>query len=375
MSSFTAADAICRIQNPLAWDEQKVAAMVEGCREMAIFHCEHSAEIAHLYQRRGFDPLSIHEESDLARVPFVGVTAMKYFLLTSLPHEKAVLKLTSSGTRGQKTQIWFDQASLDRVQAMLTVLWEQEGLVSELPTNYVNFIYDPDEAMDLGISFSVKNEQRFARPDKSFFTVRKNSTGAWEFQTEQTIRVLREYAAEGKPVRLLGLPAFIFELVMELKDKIGPLRLPPHSYLLTGGGWKAAEDKSVTREQFRRLVSEYLGIPDENMRDGYGMAEHSAPYMECAKHRFHVPVYNRVLVRDPVTLGAVSPGKPGLLEFITPFNAMMPNLAILSTDLGYLDKESCSCGRNAPTFTLVGRGGLVKHKGCAITANEIVKRD
>src|SRR5262249_48648076 len=153
-----------------------------------------------------------------------------------------------------------------------------------------------------------------------------------------------------------------------------PIRLPPQSYMLTGGGWKAAEDKSITREKFRDLVHERLGIPPANMRDGFGMAEHSAPYIECTHHRFHIPVYNRILVRDPVTEEVLPAGQIGVLEFITPFNAMMPTLAILSTDLGYIDPEPCPCGRQSPTFTLVGRGGLTKFKGCAITAGEIVRR-
>jgi hypothetical protein len=74
-----------------------------------------------------------------------------------------------------------------------------------------------------------------------------------------------------------------------------------------------------------------------------------------------------------VTLEVLPPGEIGLLEFITPFNAMMPNLAVLSTDLGYLDPTPCPCGRLSPTFTLVGRGGVEKHKGCAIAAGDIVR--
>jgi phenylacetate-coenzyme A ligase PaaK-like adenylate-forming protein len=374
MSTFAAAEAISRIAEPLHWTPEKNALMVEACREMAIFHAENSPETRFLYQRRGFDPRELVREEDLARLPTIGVTAMKHFLLTSLPEEMAVLKLTSSGTRGQKTQIWFDQASLDRVQAMMDVLWGQEGLISSTPTNYACFIYDADQAKDLGISFSVKNEQRFAPAAESFFTVRRGQDGAWAFQRELTVRRLREFAQAGKPVRLLGIPSFIFELLQALEGQ-PPIALPPNSYMLTGGGWKAAEDKSVTREKFRDLVHERLGIPPSHMRDGFGMAEHSAPYIECTHHRFHIPVYNRILVRDPVTDSVLPPGKTGVLEFITPFNAMMPTLAILSTDLGYLDADPCSCGRRSPTFTLVGRGGITKHKGCAITAGEIVRRD
>ena len=94
-----------------------------------------------------------------------------------------MLRLTSSGTSGEKTQILFDKGSLDRVQAMMDVQWEQEGLVSRNPVNYVAFIYDPDEAQDLGICFSVKNEQRFAPVNSliSRFTATLKGIGSSEW--------------------------------------------------------------------------------------------------------------------------------------------------------------------------------------------------
>ena len=373
MSDFFPMDQISRITEPLHWDDRKNALMVEACRDMAEFHYKNSDDVRALYDSRGYRPGSLLKESDLQGLPYFGVSAMKYFLMTSQPADRAVLKLTSSGTKGQKTQVWFDQASLDRAQGMLDVLWEQEGLTSDKPTNYACFIYDPDEARDLGIAFSIKNEQRFAPAKNSFFTIRKNEKGEWEFQKERTLLTLKAYVAQGLPVRILGVPSFIHELVLHLKEA-GPLTLPCGSFMFTGGGWKAAEDKSITREQFREEVFQTLGIPAENIRDGFGMAEHGAPYIECEAHRFHIPVYNRILVRDPVTLTVVAPGKTGLMEFISPLNTMMPSLAILSTDLGYIDPLPCACGKRSPTFTLVRRGGVQKHKGCAITAGEIVKR-
>jgi len=375
MNAFPHSEAICRITAPHQWDEAKSQLMVNACREMAEFHVKHSPDIAFLYEKNGFVPSSLQSEGDLERLPFIGVTAMKYFLLTSLPHDKAVLKLTSSGTRGQKTQIWFDEESLARVQAQMDGMWQEEGLVSHQPTNYCNFIYDPTDAQDLGIAFSVKNEERFAPAKESFFVVRKNELGAWYFDKDKAIAKLQQYAADSCSTRLLGIPSFLFELLLVLEERNLSIPLPKGSYLLTGGGWKAAEDKSVTRAEFRKMVTKYLGITDENIRDGFGMAEHSAPYIECDHHHFHVPAYNRILVRDPETLAVLPAGQTGLLEFITPFNAMMPNLAILSTDLGFLDVAPCTCGRKSPTFTLVGRGGIKKHKGCAISATDLVKRN
>ena len=135
-----------------------------------------------------------------------------------------------------------------------------------------------------------------------------------------------------------------------------------------------AEDKQVTREAFRSLCFEHFGISDDRIRDGYGMAEHSAPYFECREHRFHVPVYNRLIIREPKTLKVLPKGQKGLLELVTPYNTMMPNLAILSTDWAMIHEDPCPCGVNSPTFQLLGRAGVSQHKGCAISADALVKR-
>jgi len=201
----------------------------------------------------------------------------------------------------------------------------------------------------------------------------RDADGDWEFRRESVYERLRSYVDQGLPVRLSGIPSFVFEFLDEVERR-GPVQLPPGSFMFTGGGWKAAEDKQVSREAFRARVTALLGLPDDRIRDGYGMAEHSAPYLDCDHHRFHVPVYNRVLVRDPRTMAVLPPGQPGLLELVTPFNAMMPTLALLTTDMGMIDAEPCPCSRRSPTFTLLGRAGLSKHKGCAIQAAEIVRR-
>lgn len=372
--AFPKAEEISRIKDPLTWTAANRTLMVEACREMAVFHRDNSAEIRGLYERYKFRPEAIRTEKDLEKIPPVGVTAMKYFLMTCLPEKEVFLKLTSSGTRGQKTQVLFDWASLDRVQAMLERAWEQEGLISGAPANYMMFVYDPKEAKDLGIAFSDKNQQRFAPAAAVHYAIRKNKDGGWEFDKAGAIAKMLEYEAEGKPVRIFGMPGFIYGFLQEMELRKIRVKLPPQSLSMTSGGWKAAEDKKVSRDFFRLKMTELLGIPGDRVRDGYGFAEHSAPYLECRNHQFHVPVYNRVYARDPETMKLLPAGRTGLLEFVTPYNAMMPNLALLSTDTGYLNPGRCGCGWNAPVFTLVGRAGLTKHKGCAISADDIVKR-
>lgn len=367
-------EAICRVDEPLTWTPAKGQAMADACREMALFHQAGCPELAHIYRREGFDPGTVREEKDLVRLPSVNVHGMKYHLLISRPESTAVLQLTSSGTGGQKTQAWMDQPSLDRAQAMLDTLWKQEGLTSDVPTHYVMFVYDPEQAKDLGIAFSAKNRQRFAPVLTSTYAIRKDAQDRWAFEKDRIIEHLRALDGGASPVRLIGITAFLYELVAELKEREIRFKLPPGSFLFTTGGWKAAEAKKVTREEFRALAADRLGLPESQLRDGYGMAEHGAPYWECRNHRLHVPAYARVFIRDPETLALLPDGEVGVMQLITPYNAMMPSLSVLTTDLGHLNADPCPCGQASPTFKILGRGGLSKHKGCAIHASEIVKR-
>jgi phenylacetate-coenzyme A ligase PaaK-like adenylate-forming protein len=375
MSDFSGVERISAVNEPLHWTEEKNQLLYQACREIARFHYQNNKVIRQIFDRYAFKPEMILTESDLGRIPFINVTAMKYHLLLSLAEDRLVLKLTSSGTRGQKTQIWLDQGSLDRVQRMMDVYLEQEGVVSSEPNNYMVFNYDPDDAGDLGIAYSEKNQMRFAPINEHYFAIKKNGDGNWFFDKSKAYAILEHYATQGLPLRIFAMPAFLFEFVeWMLTSGQKPLRFSPSSWIMTGGGWKAAEDKKITRELFRLRCQDAFGIPLSRQRDGYGMAEHCAPYYECSQHRMHVPVYNRVIIRDPVSNRVLPSGEVGVMELLTPFNAMMPTLAILTTDYGRVSASPCPCGWRSPTFEILGRAGLSKHKGCAITASEIVRR-
>jgi phenylacetate-coenzyme A ligase PaaK-like adenylate-forming protein len=203
-----------------------------------------------------------------------------------------------------------------------------------------------------------------------------NNSDQWVFDKEKALATLRRFESNAKPLRIFAMPAFLFEFVDWMRERgEGPLRFSPESWIMTGGGWKAAEDKRITRKAFRDLCLHYFGIPLNRQRDAFGMAEHCAPYFECPEHRLHVPVFNRILIRDPVTMATLPPGESGLMELLTPFNAMMPTLAIYTTDYGRILPDPCPCGYQSPTFEILGRAGISKHKGCALTASEIVRRE
>jgi hypothetical protein len=171
--------------------------------------------------------------------------------------------------------------------------------------------------------------------------------GSWAFQRFYTVRYRRE-------------------------QMLPDLNFGARSFVLTGGGWKKNENEAIPKLEFIREVSLALGIPEENFRDGYGLVEHGVPYLECAKHRFHVPHFARAIARDPGTLAPLKSGEAGFLNLITPYMLSMPSISLLTSDLAAVH-DSCPCGSNTATIDLLGRLGTRKNKGCAITAAQLLK--
>jgi hypothetical protein len=190
----------------------------------------------------------------------------------------------------------------------------------------------------------------------------------------EVIEVLREFEREGLPVRLLGFPAFIYEVLQHYRDRYrATFRFHPDSFALTGGGWKKQEDQKVGRDDLVRFIRDMTGIPCENMRDLFGMVEHGVPYVECSLGNMHVPVYSRVFVKDPATLRNLPYGQAGLANFVTPYLRSYPSISILAGDFALL-LPSCPCGTGGEVIRILGRAGLVKHTGCALHAEKSVHR-
>jgi hypothetical protein len=86
-----------------------------------------------------------------------------------------------------------------------------------------------------------------------------------------------------------------------------------------------------------------------------------------------VPIFGRLAVLDPLTMQPLPHGREGLLQLLTPYNTAHANLSVLATDLAVL-AENCSCGLKGSYLASIRRGGVRKHKGCAIAAQEILDR-
>ena len=142
------------------------------------------------------------------------------------------------------------------------------------------------------------------------------------------------------------------------------------SWIQTGGGWKNHVDEEIPKNDFKEYMFEQLNIPIINNRDLFGMVEHGIPYVDCEKGKLRIPNFARVYIRDPKTLKVLPIGEKGLIQFICTYNTSYPSMNILSTDFGRLHLETDDIG--GYSLEILGRGGIDKHKGCALKALEMI---
>ena len=129
----------------------------------------------------------------------------------------------------------------------------------------------------------------------------KDTGKEYELNIEGIRQALIRYSKQGFPVRFVGFPGYMHFLVKALKENGIRLRLNGHSKVLLGGGWKQFASEGIDKKQLYALVEETLGIKEDRCREFFSAVEHPIAYCDCSHHHFHVPVYSRVVIRDPAT--------------------------------------------------------------------------
>lgn len=342
---------------------------IESFKENALFHYGNHEFTRKLWDKFKFHPHQITTEEDLQNVPGTMVHLFKEHEFCSVPQEEIALTLTSSGTGGQKSQQFLSQESLDNVKKLALNIHRALGMASERTYNYLCFTYDPKVAGDLGTAFTDELLTNFTGKGEVVYVIQWNSKkNDFELNEKMVVETLNRFAGSSVPTRILGFPAFLYEIIEKYQIK---LDLGPDSWLQTGGGWKGKADKEIPKYEFRQFIRERLGIPLEHQRDLFGMVEHGIPYVDCEKGNLHIPNYARVYVRSPQDLSLKRKGERGLLHFLCSYNFSYPAPSLLTTDYGRI--ETCNCSIGGDVLVLEGRAGVHKHKGCALKALEMLR--
>ncbi len=375
--ALEAVQRLCEISDPYAHGPEVDALFALAMNEITRWHGERSPFYGKLLASRGFKAEDVRAVEDCARVPFVLANFFKTHEVLSIPREEVAGHFTSSGTTGQKSQMFFDRWSLGAGQRMLDRVFEHYGWVEPAtPTNYLLYSYETESDSKLGTAYTDNYLCRYAPAHAVFHALRRDGAGGHEFDAFGAIERLERWEKDGLRVRIFGYPAFLQFTLQRLRD-LGrpPLKLSEKSLVFLGGGWKGHADRAIPKAELYAQVSRQLGIPDHRLRDGFGSVEHPIPYVECASHRFHVPVWSRVFIRDPRTFSVLGFGRPGLLHFVSPYITSAPAHSVLMGDLATLfPGGDCACGVQTPFFIVSGRAGVSKNKSCAVAAAELLAR-
>ena len=345
---------------------------VHAMMENAVFHYHNCPEYKNILDHFGFDPGSISCFDDLIRLPFIPTLYFKHHLLQSISPKKQLIKATSSGTSGRMSNIGFDFKSLNLGKKMVIKVGRYHKLWSKKPTNYIIFGYQPTKENKTAVSKTAFGFTFFAPALSRTFALEKSESGytlAWD----KVLKAMEKCSASKAPMRTIGFPAYTYFLLRDMKEKGLRFQMPKGSMVTLGGGWKQFYAEKVDKREFYSLVREVLGIDESNIIEFFGAVEHPILYTDCKCHHFHVPVYSRVIIRDPNDFSPLPNGKAGLINLLSPMMQSAPLLSVMTDDLGILHDEGCPCGAKSPWLEIIGRVGISDIITCAAGAEEFLK--
>lgn len=341
--------------------------------ENALFQYDNCEEYRRLLSGRGFSREKISAIRSPQEMPFLPTLYFKHHRLLSVPEKKLKMKTTSSGTSGNKSMVGFDLKSLWSGLGMVLAMGRRHKLLSPVPCHYLVLGYEYTRKTGMAIAKTTYGQTWFA-PALSRTYALTYQNGAYSLQLERVKNRLIGLARQRFPVRIVGFPFHAWWLLRQMKEEGIRLTFPKGSAIFFVGGWKQHVAEQVEKEVLYQLVSEILGIREENCREYFSAAEHPVLYCACSRHHFHVPVYSRVVIRDVDTYEPVPNGTPGLVNLITPMVNSVPLVSIMTDDLGILhDGAACGCGIESPYLEILGRVGVEDIITCAAGAAKLTE--
>jgi len=348
------------------------ARFLRSVRDNCAYQIKHCPPYRSVCANLGFSPEDLRTMDDLEKLPVLPTLFFKRHRLLSMPGWRLAMQVTSSGTSGQFSQVGLDWGCILAEVPMLLRMGKLHRLVSLRPANYVILGYKPGKQDRMGVARTMFGLTHFAPPLGRFYALEWRD-GSYVPDLDGAGRTLERYARSPFPTRVIGFPSYLWFGLKRMEELGVSLRLRPGSRIILAGGWKRHYAQQVEKPVLYALVKRVLGIEEDHINELFGAVEHPVFFNTCKHHRFHVPAYARVLIRDPDTLKPLPMGRVGLVNLISPLIYATPVLSVMTDDLGVLEPgEGCGCGISSPVLTILGRAGLQDITTCAAGAAELL---
>jgi len=336
--------------------EKKIIYFINGIKELTNFHkkkCKEYNKILNLFNSRK------NNKQNLSDYPFLPTKIFKRFDLKSIPKNKILKKLVSSGTTNQNpSKIYLDKENaknqirvLNRI--MSTILGERRLpmlIIDQDPIIKDRSIFNARAAAIYGFSIFGKHH-----------TYLLNSKGEIEYDLLNNF--LKEFGSQ--KFFIFGFTNMVFKnLVHNFSVKLIKSNFK-NGILLHGGGWKKLEKLKITNSLFKKKLFKKFKL--RNIYNYYGVVEQTGSiFIECKKcEHFVTSIFSDVLIRDE-KFKLVKNGQKGLIQLLSLLPTSYPGHNILTEDIGEIvGEDNCKCGLKGKYFLVHGRAKNSEIRGCS----------
>ncbi|MGG2053299.1 LuxE family acyl-protein synthetase [Lysinibacillus pakistanensis] len=348
-------------QQLFQWDEEKVNELKGYLISQNFkYHYENNSFYRMLCEDSGVTPSDVQSLDDIQKIPLIPVTSFKRpdsHLLLSTSLENIEFEMRSTGTSGIPSISRRDAETLNNCVFSIYAMYREMFAFSRGAGLFL--FPSPEEMPEMGM---VKVLNMLS----GLFDATRCLVKRASFKPKEAIETLEKWQ-NIHTRHIIGPPFLIYKLVNYLKTNNIHLKLDQKTMIINLGGWKRFSGMEIPREQYNKECAEFLGIPEENIRDMYGLVESNILAIECEKHSKHVPPWVHFSLRNPKNLAEEVPqGKRGVLAIFDPTSLSYPGF-IQTEDLVYLKKENtCECGRNGQKVVYLSRVAGAEIGCCAI---------
>ncbi len=179
---------LCEITDAYASSAKLDTLFVDAFKEIISWHRTNNEFYNKL--TKDFDLEKLKSIDDLKELPFIHANFFKMHESVSVDKKNISEHLTSSGTSGQKSQMFFDEWSILSARRMVEFIYDEIGFnTPEQESNYLLLAYEPLKNFKVGTTNTNIFLTSFAKPKEVFFALRQTD-GTHEFDRFGTVRKL-----------------------------------------------------------------------------------------------------------------------------------------------------------------------------------------
>ena len=336
--------------------KDKLEKFLDYINSLTIHHCKNCEIYGKIIKNLKF---KIKKKNKLENYPMLPVRIFKKYDLQSVPRNKVIKKLVSSGTSEQNlSKIYLDKENARNQTIVLKKITETILGNQRLPM----LIIDRDPKI---LDRSVFNAQLTAIYGFSIFG--KHYCYLLDKEGNIDYKKLNEFLKKYSHDNffIFGFTSLVFEnLIQKLSTKLICSNFQ-NGILLHGGGWKKLEKLKINNDNFRKKL--FSKIKLKKIHNYYGLVEQTGSIFiesnECGY--FHTSIYSDILIRNN-NFEINQKGKKGLIQLFSLLPTSYPGHNILTEDIGEIvGEDNCKCGKQGKYFRVHGRAKEAEIRGCS----------